>query len=85
MVPKPERYLADFPRIEDRRNQTERVNELYKDLKSPEERDLFLSLYNQESVEVYAQRKGINKEAAKKRRKRSKEKLAKRFRGGRHG
>ena len=80
-----ERYLADFPRIEDRRNQTERVNELYKDLKSPEERDLFLSLYNQESVEVYAQRKGINKEAAKKRRKRSKEKLAKRFRGGRHG
>ena len=80
-----EEYLDEFSTVEERREHTERVNELLEKLHSPEERDLFLALCDGEPVQEFAERHGISYEAAKKRRRRLKEKLVKRFRGGRHG
>ena len=80
-----EEYLDEFSTVEERREHTERVNELLEKLHSPEERDLLSSWRDGESAREFADRHGISLEAAKKRRKRLKEKLVKRFRGGRHG
>lgn len=80
-----EKYLGDFPTADERREHTERVNELLEKLHSPEERDLFSSWRDGESAQEFADRHGISREAAKRRRLRLKEKLVKRFRGGRHG
>ena len=80
-----ENYLGDFPTANERREHSERVNQLLEKLHSLEERELFLSWCDGEPVQEFAERHGISFEAAKKRRKRLKEKLVKRFRGGRHG
>ena len=80
-----EKYLGDFPTADERREHTERVNELLEKLHTPEEKDLFLSWYDGEPVQEFAERHGIGFEAAKRRRLRLKEKLVKRLRGGRHG
>jgi RNA polymerase sigma factor (sigma-70 family) len=80
-----DRYLTDYPDEQVRNEHTQRINELFLRLSSPQEKDLFLSLYNREPVQEYAARHEISFEAAKKRRKRFKEKLVKKFRGVRHG
>ena len=80
-----EKYLGEFSTAEARRENTERVNELLEKLHSPEERDLFSSWRDGESAQEFADRHGISREAAKRRRLRFKAKLVKRFRGGRHG
>ena len=74
-----EKYLGDYPDEASRRENADRVNQLFQYAKSPSERELLLSFYEQETAKEYALKHSISEEAAKKRRKRLKEKLVRRF------